>query len=58
MRAGVGVNLPVGRQVCGLHVSAIALGFELGRSKSPNSEAIRHKGRVEAYFLLDFLFLF
>lgn len=24
----------------------------------PNSEAIRHKERVEAYFLLDFSFLF
>jgi len=26
--------------------------------KRPNSKAIRHKGRAEAYFLLDFLFLF
>jgi len=36
---------------------AIALGFVRGR-KRLNSEAIRHKERMEAYFLLDFLFLF
>ena len=29
-----------------------------GGVKRPSSEATRHKGRVEAYFLLDFLFLF
>jgi hypothetical protein len=42
--------------ICGLAQRTIALGFVYGR-KRPNSEAIRHKGRVEAYFLLEFLFL-
>jgi hypothetical protein len=50
MRASRGVNLWLTQR-------AIALGFVCGR-KRPNSEALRHKERVEAYFLLDFLFLF
>ncbi len=34
------------------------LPWALCGGRSANSEAIRHKESVEAYFLLDFLFLF
>jgi hypothetical protein len=51
MRASRGVNLWLARQ---RHCPGLCV----GAWKRPNSKAIRHKGRVEAYFLLDFLVLF
>jgi len=50
MRAGVGVNLWLTRQ---RHCPGLCVG-----AFTPISEAIRHKGSAEAYFLLDFLLLF
>jgi len=49
MRASRGVNLWLTQR-------AIALGFVCGR-EMPCGIATRHKGRAEAYFLLEFLFL-